>query len=102
MEDAEVEMILNDERRMTNEEAVMILEDGLNDAQGAQLEIITAKAALAVKTAIIALEGRTGKWIRQTDDYRDYYECDNCGIAVGLDDVKDYCPKCGFKMEVEE
>ena len=47
-------------------------------------------------------ERKTGKWVRQTDDYHDYYECENCGIAVGLDDVKNYCPKCGLRMEGAE
>ena len=47
-------------------------------------------------------ERKTGKWVRQTDDYHDYYECENCGIAVGLDDVKNYCPNCGAKMEGAE
>ena len=41
---------------------------------------------------------KTGHWIRQTDDYHDYYECEHCGIAVGLDDIKNYCPNCGFRM----
>ena len=41
---------------------------------------------------------KTGHWIRQSDDYHDYYECEHCGIAVGLDDIKNYCPKCGAKM----
>lgn len=45
---------------------------------------------------------KTGKWVRQTDDYHDYYECENCGIAVGLDDVKNYCPKCGLRMVLDE
>ncbi len=38
---------------------------------------------------------KTGRWIRQTDDYHDYYECEQCGIAVGIDDIKNYCPNCG-------
>ena len=45
---------------------------------------------------------KTGQWIRQTDDYHDYYECEHCGIAVGLDDVRNYCPNCGAKMEAKE
>ena len=45
---------------------------------------------------------KVGKWVRQADDYHDYYECENCGIAVGLDDVKNYCPKCGLRMVLDE
>ena len=29
-----------------------------------------------------------GKWALQSDDYHEYYECDQCGIAVGLDDIR--------------
>ena len=32
-----------------------------------------------------------------------YYECENCGIGVGFDDVRNFCPNCRAKMqEVEE
>ena len=41
---------------------------------------------------------KMSQWIRQTDDYHDYYECEYCGIAVGLDDIKNYCPNCGHQM----
>jgi rubrerythrin len=52
---------------------------------------------------VLEQEPKTGHWVRQTDDYHDYYECEYCGIAVGLDDIKNYCPNCGAKMEeVEE
>lgn len=41
-----------------------------------------------------------GEWIRQSDDYRDYYECDHCGIAVGIDDIRNFCPCCGADMNM--
>lgn len=41
---------------------------------------------------------RTGHWYRQTNDYVDYYECSNCGMATGIYDVKNYCPNCGARM----
>lgn len=44
-------------------------------------------------------EPKTGHWIRQTDYYFDYYECEHCGMAVALGDIKNYCPNCGAKME---
>lgn len=47
-------------------------------------------------------EPRKGKWYRQTNDYVDYYECSECGMAIGIYDVKNYCPNCGSRNEVEE
>lgn len=57
-----------------------------------------------VRVAIEALkkEPRKGKWYRQTNDYVDYYECSECGVAMGIYDVKNYCPNCGSRNEVKE
>lgn len=42
---------------------------------------------------------KEGEWYRQTTDHFDYWECSECGIGVGLDDIKNYCPSCGAKMK---
>ena len=80
---------------MTNQEAIKELE---------YVKKQTGYADIALDLAIKALEQqpKTGHWIRQTDDYHDYYECEYCGIAVGLDDIRNYCPNCGAKMESED
>lgn len=43
-----------------------------------------------------------GKWALQSDDYYEYYECDQCGIAVGIDDIRNFCPNCGADMRGEQ
>ena len=43
-----------------------------------------------------------GEWYRQTTDYFDYWECSECGMGIGLDDIKNFCPKCGAKMNMEK
>ncbi len=45
---------------------------------------------------------KKGEWILQSDDYHEYYECDQCGIAIGLDDIRNFCPNCGARMEESE
>lgn len=42
---------------------------------------------------------KEGEWYRQTTDHFDYWECSECGMGVGLDDIKNYCPNCGAKMK---
>ena len=40
-----------------------------------------------------------GEWVEQEDDYHHYWECSECGMGVGLDDIRNYCPNCGAKMK---
>ena len=56
----------------------------------------------AMMMAIKALEQepKTGHWV-ETDKYESYwYRCSEC--CRGSDDITDYCPNCGAKMESEE
>ena len=39
-----------------------------------------------------------GHWIEQEDDYHHYWECSECGMGVGLDDIRNFCPNCGADM----
>lgn len=54
-------------------------------------------------------ERKTGKWIRNVDDDINawWYECSECGDyplknAYGHDELSQWCPHCGAKMEGEE
>lgn len=40
-----------------------------------------------------------GEWIEQEDDYHHYWECSECGMGVGLDDIRNFCPNCGSRMK---
>lgn len=51
-------------------------------------------------------EQKTGRWIEQTDTQNDvYYVCSNCKEAFTLiegtptDNLYNYCPNCGAKMD---
>lgn len=43
-----------------------------------------------------------GEWIEQEDDYHHYWECSECGMGVGLDDIRNYCPNCGADMRGDD
>ena len=55
--------------------------------------------AMITITRLDAVEPKRGEWGRQTADEYDYWECSECGMGVGLDDVRNFCPNCGAKME---
>lgn len=96
---------------MTNEEAVWTLQEAVDEAFGAGIEIITRDGCEAIEMAIESLqEHKTGKWIET--GYIDGTnvldgKCSHCGEWI---DVKRksvvgclrYCPFCGAKMEVDE
>ena len=42
-----------------------------------------------------------GEWEEQEDDYHHYWECSECGMGVGLDDIRNFCPNCGADMRSE-
>lgn len=92
---------------MTREKAIKVLEMFLHkQCDLGRTEFAYDQLTIwdAVKMASDALEQepRKGKWHRQTNDYVDYYECSECGMAMGIYDVKNYCPNCGSRNEVEE
>lgn len=84
---------------MTREEAVWTLQEAVDEAFGAGIEIITRDGGEAIEMAIEALQERdTGKW-EHTHNFT--WSCSNCGYRT-TDKWWNYCPKCGAKMEVDE
>lgn len=69
-----------------------------------------SKEFTAYQMAIYALkQQKTGRWIEQEGyDGDTYYDCSECGESFCLidgtptDNLYNYCPNCGAKMEVEE
>ena len=49
--------------------------------------------------AIPSADRPRGEWIEQEDDYHHYWECSECGMGVGLDDIRNFCPNCGARMK---
>ena len=49
--------------------------------------------------AVPSADRPQGEWIEQEDDYHHYWECSECGMGVGLDDIRNYCPNCGARMK---
>lgn len=91
---------------MTNEEAIEIIDKGLDI--GVQMPFLTVgQMNEAKQMAIKAISGqRTGHWIEQDGfDGDTYYDCSECGESFCLidgtptDNLYNYCPDCGAKME---
>lgn len=88
---------------MNREEAIKILKDTLYD------EKTPTDYLEAVKMGREALENqKTGHWIEKDGyDGDTYYDCSECGESFCLiegtptDNLYNYCPNCGAKMEGE-
>lgn len=103
---------------MTNEEAIWTLQEAVDEAFGAGIEIITRDGCEAIEMAIEALkERKTGKWFDNVDIYdkraqkHDYFclECKTHAMdfVCGSEDwwcckPPKHCPNCGAKMEVDD
>ena len=64
---------------------------------------------LAKLPSVTPQEPKTGHWIEQDGfDGDTYYDCSECGESFCLidgtptDNLYNYCPNCGAKMEVED
>ena len=66
--------------------------------RGAKL-MIDKVNEMAEETAVEVADRPQGEWIEQEDDYHHYWECSECGMGVGLDDIRNYCPNCGARMK---
>lgn len=86
---------------ITREEAIKILKNTLYDERTPNNYI------QAVRMGRKALENqKTGHWIEKEDYNGDtYYDCSECGESFCLiegtptDNLYNYCPSCGAKME---
>ena len=64
-----------------------------------KLREIVHEAVERIKEEYDIVERPQGEWIEQEDDYHHYWECSECGMGVGLDDIRNYCPNCGCRMK---
>ena len=98
---------------MTREEAIFTLQEAVDEAFGAGIEIITRDGCEAIEMAIEALhEHKTGKWeVRLMRHFAHLIICSNCGADINITAEEyleyykrnfRYCPYCGAKMEVDE
>ena len=60
---------------------------------------LVRKIAVDAIRSIPSADRPQGEWIEQEDDYHHYWECSKCGMGVGLDDIRNYCPNCGARMK---
>lgn len=54
---------------------------------------------IVIEAPTIDIDRPQGEWIEQEDDYYHYWECSECGMGVGLDDIRNFCPNCGARMK---
>ena len=60
---------------------------------------LVRKIAVDAIRSIPSADRPQGEWIEQEDDYYHYWECSECGMGVGFDDIRNYCPNCGAHMK---
>ena len=79
-------------------EAIKIIDDAFDSIPMEQTaEILKVRRAIRL---LPSADRPQGEWIEQEiDDYHHYWECSECGMGVGLDDVRNFCPNCGARME---
>lgn len=85
---------------MTNDEAILTLQQAVDEAFGAGIEIITRDGCEAIEMAIEALQERkTGKWEIYVVSMLDGEgcRCSECGFEGAP--YWHYCPGCGAKIE---
>lgn len=91
------EIIRIDERLPTIEPKTKVVAQITFDEE--KLREIVKEAVERFKEEYEITDRPQGEWIEQEDDYHHYWECSECGMGVGLDDIRNYCPNCGAKMK---
>lgn len=98
----DADALMNELRSM-----VMYVNDGAVDCGSYNTAIIDAKAAISSAPTISPDEARgEGKWIKNCDRVKWWYECSCCHEKPLISRFGDteilsaYCPNCGARLEV--